>query len=407
MSDYMRNWVFTINNPDGDAMSPTTWPDVKYCVWQKEKGEEGTEHWQGYVQLTKKVSFAHMKKLSPTAHWEVRKGSHNQAKKYAMKEDTRVDGPWEIGVDQGADTGQNGLTGVKRMIDECASMKDIAQEYPSEVIRNYRGIMYIRTLMGQLERDWHSTTYVLWGPSGSGKTSLVQRCAPGAYWMKKPAPGQGIYIDGYDGQEDFVIDEFYGWLPHDLLCRMCDRTPMLMDTKGGMVSFCPKRIWITSNKDPVLWYRAGLGALQRRLNPPLGSVMRLELERLHTEEELKGRVCPAILTLMEIYPSAVEGERVLQSLKGPKVCPDHIWSEEAIEMAKDIQLERELDKCEKVDDFFVASNDIVHNRQRVNYDDDDVETVIITRKMMMDHHTVCQQREDEKAYHQRYDSDQE
>ncbi len=37
-----------------------------------------------------------MKKLAPRAHWEPVKVD-NGADRYCMKEDTRVDGPWEFG----------------------------------------------------------------------------------------------------------------------------------------------------------------------------------------------------------------------------------------------------------------------------------------------------------------------
>jgi len=381
-------------------MSPVSWPKVKYCVWQKEKGEQGTEHWQGYVQFSQNMRLAALKKMSPTAHWEERRGSHTQAKAYCMKEDTRVDGPWEHGVDQGGDSGQNGLTGVKRMIDDGASMKDIGHEHPSEVIRYGRGIRDLRCLLGMQERTWMTKTVVIWGPSGNGKTSLVQRCAPGAYWLSKPKPNSGVFFDGYDGQEDVVIDEFYGWIQHDLLCRMLDRTPLLVDTKGGMVSFCPKRVWITSNKDPLYWYKFGLGALTRRLFPPNGHIARFEFERLMTEDEMKERVDLEVVALMEQYPSWQEGERVLQSLLGPKVCEEHI------EFAKEKALDEELEKVEDIDQFFGGCQKIGQNLQRINYGDDDCEGRIIARKGFMDKYMKAEEEMDYECA-QRWDSDEE
>jgi hypothetical protein len=41
---------------------------------------------------------------------------------------------------------------------------------------------------------------------------------PEAYWITKPN-GPRAFWDGYDGQENVVIDEFYGWLPHTFMCR--------------------------------------------------------------------------------------------------------------------------------------------------------------------------------------------
>jgi len=75
-----RNWLFTINNPtDGD--NPEVWKDeVRFAVWQKEKGADGTPHLQGYVVLKNNKRITGMKKMNARAHWEIRKGSHMQAK---------------------------------------------------------------------------------------------------------------------------------------------------------------------------------------------------------------------------------------------------------------------------------------------------------------------------------------
>lgn len=92
----VRAAVFTWNNPD-----TTELPELdaaRYVVWQLERGESGTPHIQGYVEFTKPVKLGGMKKWLPKAHFEERRGTREQARDYCMKEDTRVDGPWERGT---------------------------------------------------------------------------------------------------------------------------------------------------------------------------------------------------------------------------------------------------------------------------------------------------------------------
>nr|QIH29493.1 master replication initiator protein [Parsley severe stunt associated virus] len=87
-------WCFTLNNPTSQISLHET---MKYLVYQKEIGEAGTVHYQGYVEMKKRTSLAGMKKLIPGSHLEKRKGSQSEARAYAMKSDTRVEGPWEFG----------------------------------------------------------------------------------------------------------------------------------------------------------------------------------------------------------------------------------------------------------------------------------------------------------------------
>jgi len=96
-----RNWCFTLNNP---SQTHATYADLyckhvhfRYLVFQLEKGEDGTPHYQGYVQFTSQMRLSGLKKVDPQAHWEPRKGSHKQAVEYCKKADTRVEGPWEYG----------------------------------------------------------------------------------------------------------------------------------------------------------------------------------------------------------------------------------------------------------------------------------------------------------------------
>ncbi len=86
--------------------------------------------------------------------------------------------------------------------------------------------------------------------------------APNAYW--KPV---GEWWDGYDGQEDVVMDDFYGWLKWSFLLNLLDRYPMLVPIKGGTKEFVAKRVFITSNKKPEMWYpnQIDIAPLVRRL----------------------------------------------------------------------------------------------------------------------------------------------
>jgi hypothetical protein len=263
--------MFTINNPEGDRL-PEFWPRVVWCIWQREKGAEGTEHLQGYV-VVHRSTLAGMKKVHPTAHWEPRRGSHEQAKEYCSKLETRIAGPWECGVEpqQGKRTD---LLALKDSVDGGASNAELAEAHFTTMAAHYRWINQYRILKGFNQRSWPTFTTVLWGPTGSGKTrQALEKAGIAAFWMMKPGLHQTVFFDGYDGQPDVVIDEFYGWIPYDLLLRMLDRYPLNVHTKGGAVSFCPKRVFITSNKSPDTWYpKMDYSPLLRRLSAPLGDI---------------------------------------------------------------------------------------------------------------------------------------
>ena len=74
-----RNWFFTINNPDDDD-NPEKWDcsTFKYLVFQLEKGEQNTPHYQGYITFSNKKSLKQVKEISKKAHWEPRKGTHEK-----------------------------------------------------------------------------------------------------------------------------------------------------------------------------------------------------------------------------------------------------------------------------------------------------------------------------------------
>lgn len=52
-SPYLACWVFTVNNPE-EQLSPQFWEDCRLAAWQLEMGEEGTPHFQGYVEFNRR-----------------------------------------------------------------------------------------------------------------------------------------------------------------------------------------------------------------------------------------------------------------------------------------------------------------------------------------------------------------
>lgn len=83
------------------------------------------------------------------------------------------------------------------------------------------------------------------------------------YWKQRSQ-----WWDGYEGQPVVVLDDYYAWLPWDTLLRICDRYPLLVETKGGQANFVPKTVIITSNTMPHMWYKEhapNWKALERRV----------------------------------------------------------------------------------------------------------------------------------------------
>lgn len=273
-----RTWCFTLNNPSHDDFVSITSLRVRNLIANLEWGENGTPHYQGYLELEHQTTLSSLKTKLPRAHLEPRRGSKEQAVKYCLK-DVSPDVIDSLSPNQGWQSSlgasetdppsfvlyQEGpytlmktaptmkrkeiLNEMKKMIDEGKSDKDLAEYDFAVYISSYRGLSHYRVITST-PRDHEVTVTVIQGPTGTGKSRHCKEQYPGAYWKQR-----SNWWDGYEGQETVIIDEFYGWLPFDLLLRICDRYPLLVETKGGQVNFTAKNIIITSNTVPERWYK--------------------------------------------------------------------------------------------------------------------------------------------------------
>lgn len=127
-------WVFTLNNPDFPTIDLPKHPKERYCSWQLE--EVTTKHIQGYVELSTRATLVNVKRWLPTAHFEPRRGTAEQARDYSQKEDSRIEGPFERGTFGGSSGKRNDLDAVKEAIINGASRRQLLDDY-SEVVAKY------------------------------------------------------------------------------------------------------------------------------------------------------------------------------------------------------------------------------------------------------------------------------
>ena len=223
---------------------------MRYLIFQTEKGDSGTQHFQGYVYFkTRKTLVAAKRLISMRAHLEIARGTPEQNKIYCSKSAGRVAGPWSFGTLPKSGK-RNDLLEIKQMIDSGKTNREIAQFSFGSFVRYHRGFDAYR-LTNPLQRKWKTEVVIIFGPTGTGKTRFASEFCGSAYWKTAGTK----WFDGYVGQDTVIFDDMnMPWFPHDLLKRLMDRTPLMVETKGGHTQWLAKRLIITCNVHPQQWY---------------------------------------------------------------------------------------------------------------------------------------------------------
>jgi len=275
--------------------------EIAYIVWQLEKGASGNLHLQIYLVLKENPSNKNGRSLTwvknninAKMNIELCKGTHEQCRAYCMKQDTRQSGPWELGeytdgravqgsavAAMGRATQKASLEEVKDAILKGATDDELWLRFFGVMLRHQKALNSFRLSIRAKERDWQTNLLVLYGPPGTGKSHTAKTICKkhgGGFWLRKPKDHGTDWWDGYDGQPVVVLDEYYGWLPFDSLCRLVDKNPYQVETKGSMIPFTSKLVVITSNVPPREWYSeeainaARWAALVRRMSGSIGTV---------------------------------------------------------------------------------------------------------------------------------------
>jgi len=238
-----KNWCFTINNPTDEDMIPLVDnPKIKYIIVGKEKGEQGTEHAQGFVIFHGNQRMSAVKKLMPRAHLEMARGSAEQAADYCKKDgDYREEGEMPMSKKRQGECEQERWKKIK----ELAQSGNLEEIDPKIYVTHYRTLTAIakdhprkQENLPELQNEWY------WGTTGTGKSRKAREENPDAY-----IKNCNKWWDGYNDQDVVIIEDIdagHECLGHHLKL-WTDHYPFLAETKGGSKMIRPKKIIFTSN----------------------------------------------------------------------------------------------------------------------------------------------------------------
>lgn len=236
-----RAYLLTINNYTQNDINALN-NDKHYCMYQIERGEQGTVHIQAFIYYTNPRVWP--KSKYPSAHIEVARNI-DQCIKYCSKEDTRVEGPFEIVNCPKPEQGRRrDLETIAKSIMEGTTLPAIAIEDPVTYIRYFRGLQALANIH-KPHRSGPPITIWLWGLAGAGKTKYVFDHHTSVY-----VKDQTQWWDGYNHEETIVIDDFDGKWPFRDLLRLLDRYPYQGQVKGGYVKITSPNIYITCEYHP-------------------------------------------------------------------------------------------------------------------------------------------------------------
>ena len=158
------NVCFTVNNPE----NPIEYDEERmhYLVYQIEQGENGTPHFQGYVEFKTRTALSVVKQLlgGDRVHVERRRGTQEEAIAYCKKADTRVEGPWEYGTPKANQQGKrNDIKEFKDAVVSGKRKRDLVEDH-FVVLAKYPRFYETLTMMNRPKRTNALKVGLFYGP---------------------------------------------------------------------------------------------------------------------------------------------------------------------------------------------------------------------------------------------------
>lgn len=234
-----RSFVFTLNNPlafnvndleeDGPLHEDFLLVKyLRYVSYQFEVGSNGTEHFQGYAEFDRPVRVAALKVGQfARAHFQVRRGTRDQARDYSRKDETRSSGPWEFGTFALSPGKRTDLEEAATQLLEGRNLRELALQHPASYVKFHKGFAaLLETTRPQpsfpepLWRRWQlETLRLLQGPAhpreilwfvdpegGTGKSYFVRYLAINLGALTLSSGRHDRLLHAFDGEPIVTFD---------------------------------------------------------------------------------------------------------------------------------------------------------------------------------------------------------
>lgn len=231
---------------------------ITYLCGQFEKcPKTQRRHFQGYVHGRSALGLLSVKKELglPDCHLEVRRGTHEEARDYCLKEETRCDGEDSVELGDPPRQGtRTDLDHIRKVLDEGGLTSAFEEDF-SSCVRYYRGFEKYLSLPGDpRDPSQDPECYYFYGPPGSGKTrAAYELAASKGYGFGQcyscPLQGRTVWFDGFRPRHHrmILLDDYYRQWDPTYFLRFLDRYPLQVPVKGGFVSLPNVIIVVTSN----------------------------------------------------------------------------------------------------------------------------------------------------------------
>ena len=232
-----KSWEIRVSNYTDQDIQWVNDLECSSCCISKEVGEGGHPHLQGRVTFKRQYRLVQLKKLHPSAHWEISKSlkDNNYYKKLGSELVREVT------------AGKAGRrTDLEEMREHLEAGDDIQQVMKKA--RTYCQVQYAEKwykYMGDpLPYGTKIAIYWYYGCTGTGKTRRVLE-------QQEPKPFIPLsykWWDGYEGQDGVLLDDLRPeWCKPAELLRLLDpyRYQYRVEIKGGTRHLVATKIWVT------------------------------------------------------------------------------------------------------------------------------------------------------------------
>lgn len=269
-----RRWCFTNFDLDVsvDSLENRGVPQLGFVIWQLEcASSTQKKHQQGYLEWCNPVSLSTCKKLLPTAHWEIARGSASDSIAYCSKDEGRAD-PY-VSVRLGEPMQQGKRNDIhefaKTITDNKLSFLDQMLLNPHMFLKYGRNAEKLNQMVMSRQKV-REPPILIWlqGLSETGKSTYFRNFMQTnkfSYYMK---PTDCAWWDGYNNEQIVWIDEFDTQsVTYPLFLKMIDVDCIPIQVKGGMKTMTTSVFFVTSNRMPTTIFadRVDTSAMDRRL----------------------------------------------------------------------------------------------------------------------------------------------